>query len=453
MTHARRTTRLLALALVALIAAPALAQTKAKAPRPRTSRPAALDRQRMVRPNQVQPNQRIVPRQTSIEPRTLQAQQQRINDIRRLGSPVLSGTGVPAGRTPRDALTRRLIALQRPALVRSFGGELGSLGNQTPEVLGTTDAFVITEGHETIRFTLEYTRVYQVQPDIRARSSTAQPMDRVIAALSGAPLLSDAQYNDRNAIYQERSMELEARFAEQGFVPISVGEGQRRFVKSDDPSILAQPYCYANLNLPAPVRVEGSTDPIHFETSSPNFDEPSFIPVLELSDEMLGLADTPIFGSAVSHPGALVPVMPLEDAAVVALRRGETDLAIDLLQARVAADPEDAPSIRLLGVARLLEGETAAGIRLVDQAYLAQPDLADSPLGVHTFPGDRRGCRKALREVVKLAHVLDDPRAWLTAAVLMQVEDRAMPARRMIDRARKAGLEAQIADAFEAALR
>ena len=449
MIPARPTPRLLALASIALIATPALAQTRSKAPRAQPTRPAALDHQRLIRPNRGP-----IPRQLSQEPRTLEARQQQIRDVRRLTSPALPGVGAAGANNPRDRLFQTINAIRQRADEAAYINQAGSLDDANPEILGTSQATVVTMTGARIPLNIQYSKIYSAGPDqLPNRSLTIRNLGLVsVGAVSKTAVTARGvkfSPTKQTALFNETA----ARFAEQGFSPVIVAPGQYRFVKADNPAALSIPRCHLVTSIPT-VANESVGRWLPTEQPYRRSSEGSFTPALEFSNEMLALSGaTPLNGSQASPTMAPASPISIEDAAIAALGRGKTDLAIDLLQAHIAENPDDASSVRLLGVARLLEGEIAAGIRLVDQAYLAQPDLADLPLGMHAFPGDRRGCRKALREVVKLAHVLDDPRAWLTAAVLMQVEDRTTPARRMIARARAAGIEVQIADAFESALR
>jgi len=137
-----------------------------------------------------------------------------------------------------------------------------------------------------------------------------------------------------------------------------------------------------------------------------------------------------------------VEVLVQSDAA------GEAD---ELLEAHLnEGNEEDATATRMLGLLRMAQGSIREGCVLVERAYRLDPGLARDEAWVPVRSGSER--RRLVGRVVRWGHDEESGQAWLAVMVLMQADGKVDGARRMLDRAEEAGLEAGVVDAFREAL-
>lgn len=135
------------------------------------------------------------------------------------------------------------------------------------------------------------------------------------------------------------------------------------------------------------------------------------------------------------------------------VHRGMVDEAVRVLREHLRAQPGDSDAIRRLGLLLVSVGRTTEGAALVALAYEQEPALATRPVSAGLLGVDRSGLRDLVRSAVIHANKTRSASAWLTTAVLFQGEGRLRVARRMIERARLAGLGPEVGDPFEAELR
>lgn len=140
-----------------------------------------------------------------------------------------------------------------------------------------------------------------------------------------------------------------------------------------------------------------------------------------------------------------------EEIAAAAMARGDYEEAVKRWRDRLAEAPDDAEAVRALGLAMALTGEMRSGTAMVAYAYQMSAELVNKPANPALF-GNERQLRQALRRAVIYANAERTDSAWVTVATLMQAEGRNDHAARMIEKAREAGLDAELADTFEAAL-
>jgi hypothetical protein len=155
----------------------------------------------------------------------------------------------------------------------------------------------------------------------------------------------------------------------------------------------------------------------------------------------------------IDGPEHVEPVEPptVTEVAFAAMARGDYEDAIARWRERLAEAPDDARAVRALGVSMALEGDMQAGTAMVAHAYQMSPDLAHERLDVWALGGERE-LRRSLRRFVIYANSRKTESSWLTVAALMQAENRDDHAGRMVEKAREAGLEGELADRFKAAL-
>jgi hypothetical protein len=136
------------------------------------------------------------------------------------------------------------------------------------------------------------------------------------------------------------------------------------------------------------------------------------------------------------------------DLGARALHAGDAGQAVELLTEHVLVHEGDRKAERLLGVALLLDGQTELGIALISRAYTGDPEMAFAPLGRDTIDS-LSAWRSVQRDVQRYAGVQRTASAWLAAIVLTQEELPNRTHAERLEQARRAGLDVDVADAFE----
>jgi hypothetical protein len=162
----------------------------------------------------------------------------------------------------------------------------------------------------------------------------------------------------------------------------------------------------------------------------------------------------PSLVAAVAPPPAPAPVVYDSEAerGDAMLRAGYAAEAITTLRAYLDANPHDAYAMRSMGLAMIARNQVSDGVALVAHAYRTEPALAAYPLPVDAF-GTPADLRRILERVSVHANRTNMPSGWLALAALMQAENRNQLAIRMVERAKQAGLEPEVASQMSAALR
>ncbi len=135
-----------------------------------------------------------------------------------------------------------------------------------------------------------------------------------------------------------------------------------------------------------------------------------------------------------------------------ALAAGYAERAILEYRVHLAQHPDDAEVIRLLGIALIDSRDVREGVAVVGLAYRKNPGLSESPVPVAVFGGDRVRLRTNVRRTAIFAQNLESASAWLAMAVLVQAEGRREVASKMVERARVAGLDKNLANRMVTAL-
>ncbi|MBL9032646.1 MAG: hypothetical protein JNM80_13200 [Phycisphaerae bacterium] len=133
------------------------------------------------------------------------------------------------------------------------------------------------------------------------------------------------------------------------------------------------------------------------------------------------------------------------------LRLGDSPSAIRVYRQHLAAYPGDVQAVRSLGLSLIDIGEVLDGAAQVELAYRIDPALVARPLNLDSLP-TRDALDRALDAATRAANRADSASTWLAVAVIMQASDRRAPALVALERARAAGLDAAIADAFAGVL-
>lgn len=136
------------------------------------------------------------------------------------------------------------------------------------------------------------------------------------------------------------------------------------------------------------------------------------------------------------------------ELGVEALNAGRAEQAIQFLTEHVLVNEGDRQAERLLGVAFLLDGQTELGIALISRAYKGDPEMAFMPLGRDTIDS-LSAWRKVQRDVQRYAAVQRTGSSWLAAIVVTQEELPNHTHEERLEAARRAGLDVDVADAFQ----
>lgn len=132
--------------------------------------------------------------------------------------------------------------------------------------------------------------------------------------------------------------------------------------------------------------------------------------------------------------------------------QGVFDKASTYYLKHIEAAPEDALAIRGLAVALLQTRKVDQGVAMMAMAYRKSPALAQTPVDAGLIPGGNAAIRRLSNAAVNQAHRTKSPSAWLTAVVMAQCEGRTSAAQSLLSKAKDAGLDAPIAQAFDLAL-
>jgi hypothetical protein len=134
------------------------------------------------------------------------------------------------------------------------------------------------------------------------------------------------------------------------------------------------------------------------------------------------------------------------------LRAGDVRAAAKSYRAHLGQFPTDAGAMRGLALALLEASQFSDAAAMMSLAYHTDPGLVNRPVPEDVYAGGARELRDNLNRASVYANRVQTPSAWLMLAVLMQAEDRPIPARTVIDRAAAAGLDREIVEPFRSAL-
>jgi hypothetical protein len=147
------------------------------------------------------------------------------------------------------------------------------------------------------------------------------------------------------------------------------------------------------------------------------------------------------------------PRSPL-DLADEAMREGAFGEALSGYREHLLASERDAEVMRRYALALLLTRKPAEAVAVMAMAYeIGGPALAATPLDATLVPGSALALRDRTSAAVNHANNTKTGSSWLTVVVLMQAGGRNDAALKLLPKAKAAGLDAQLAKAFERALR
>jgi hypothetical protein len=134
------------------------------------------------------------------------------------------------------------------------------------------------------------------------------------------------------------------------------------------------------------------------------------------------------------------------------LRQDNPQESILRYRQHLADNPDDTEAMRSLAVALLVDGRFTEGHAMMSMAYREDPALADEPLDPAEFFATERDFDRATRRCTIQANSARISGAYLTVTVLMQADGNHDAALRVLEKARREGLEVEVADALKRAL-
>lgn len=157
---------------------------------------------------------------------------------------------------------------------------------------------------------------------------------------------------------------------------------------------------------------------------------------------------------AMTEDAAKAPPAPLtaDERAALRLKTGDSAGAIKAYEAILKQRPSDADAMRLLGMALIDNGRASDGIAVIGMAYRTDSSLPQRPLNPEVLQNGTARLRQHLNRVSAIANKEKSGTAWFVLATLMQAEGRNKQALAMVERARAAGVDGQVADELAAAL-
>jgi hypothetical protein len=153
-----------------------------------------------------------------------------------------------------------------------------------------------------------------------------------------------------------------------------------------------------------------------------------------------------------SAPSEPPPAPTTMELAARALAQGDPAEAERLFRVRLSENDNDALAQRGLALALLERRRVDEAIATLAQTYGRYPWLATFPIDPASMGGDHNARRNRFGVVMQRANQIKTASSLLAATVLAQGEGRLDVARKLLDRASAAGLDAPVGDALRAAM-
>jgi hypothetical protein len=154
----------------------------------------------------------------------------------------------------------------------------------------------------------------------------------------------------------------------------------------------------------------------------------------------------PQTAQAPSEAVAPAPELTALEKAGLFMAADDLERAVRYYREHLDEDPEDVSAMRAMGVAMVEEGRVEDGVAVVAMAYRTDPLLARTPLDLVALGLDGRRYDSLLSRVLSFANKVDSGSAHLAGAALLQADGKVAGANRVLDRAERAGLAAEVVD-------
>ncbi len=127
--------------------------------------------------------------------------------------------------------------------------------------------------------------------------------------------------------------------------------------------------------------------------------------------------------------------------------------AIEAFRRDIKEHGSEGTTMRYLAIALAEDKQIEEAAAVMRSAYRIDPALATSPIDLVGLGYSERTFRELIARCVVAANRLNTGSSWLLVTSLMQAEGRTEPARRMLEKASKQGLEPAILDPLQSALK
>ncbi len=166
-----------------------------------------------------------------------------------------------------------------------------------------------------------------------------------------------------------------------------------------------------------------------------------------------GTLSQPNAGSAASQ----APAQPAEpptaiEVARVSLALGNLESAEEQYRKHLKENPDDSQALREFALVMFDAERPEEGFAAMRKAYRDDPELASKPMNLRAYGFDGPRIRRLMGKVSPAANQIKSSSGWLALAVVLQGQDKARAARRMLEKAEALGLEAEIVTALRAKL-
>ncbi|MCC7388715.1 MAG: tetratricopeptide repeat protein [Phycisphaerales bacterium] len=155
---------------------------------------------------------------------------------------------------------------------------------------------------------------------------------------------------------------------------------------------------------------------------------------------------SPQTAQAPSEAVAPAPELTALEKAGLFMAADDLERAVRYYREHLDEDPEDVSAMRAMGVAMVEAGRVEDGVAVIAMAYRTDPLLARTALDLGAMGLDGRRYDSLLSRVLSFANKIDSGSAHLAGAVLLQADGKVAGANRVLDRAERAGLGAEVVD-------
>lgn len=131
------------------------------------------------------------------------------------------------------------------------------------------------------------------------------------------------------------------------------------------------------------------------------------------------------------------------DRAELAMRAGDWKSAVISYRDQVSLAPSDAESLRMLGVALVLDGKVSEGVLSIALAHERQPELGRKVMNLNVLRSESDAAR-CVSMIMTHAMRVKTAEGFLAATVAKQATGAKSVAKRMLDRAKDAGLSPKL---------
>ncbi len=158
-----------------------------------------------------------------------------------------------------------------------------------------------------------------------------------------------------------------------------------------------------------------------------------------------------------SSAATQAPAQPVEpptaiEVARVSLALGNLESAEEQYRKHLKENPDDSQALREFALVMFDAERPEEGFAAMRKAYRDDPELASKPMNLRAYGFDGPRIRRLMGKVSPAANSIKSSSGWLSLAVVLQGQDKARAARRMLDKAEALGLDIEIVTALRTKL-